>query len=103
MSSRFHKSLAALIPACAALAAPAAAAATTKTVYAGPPQSSVKAIARSLGLTKSFENRYNPEVNAFFTTRVTINASDTVSFVNTGFHTIDIPAKGGGDLPFVLP
>jgi plastocyanin len=85
----------------AAIALPAAAGARTKTVFAGPPPSAKQVAAKVLG--KPFLGTYNPDVNDFFLHRVTVNAGDTVSFVNTGFHTIDLPGKSGEDLPLILP
>jgi plastocyanin len=87
----------ALAVASAALAKP-----VTKTVIAGPP-GSVNKIAAKLGVTKSFEKTYNPDINAFFNKKTTINVGDTVSFQLHGFHTIDIPAKGGSALPLFVP
>ena len=87
--------------AASALALPAAAAARTKTVTAGPP-AQVKPLAVKL-LGKSFFGAYNPDINAFFLQRVTINAGDTVKFVQNGFHTIDLPGKSNEDLPLILP
>ncbi|HEY5430508.1 MAG TPA: hypothetical protein VIK04_15435 [Solirubrobacteraceae bacterium] len=73
---------------------PSAALAGT-TVYAGPP--------RVGGLTKQFKQRYNPDVNAFFSQRVTINAGDKVTFKLNGFHTVDLPGTTGQDLPLLVP
>ena len=47
--------------------------------------------------------KYNPEINNFFTQRVTINAGDTVSFRTEGFHTIDLPGAAKSDLPLIMP
>ncbi len=52
-------------------------------------------------LGKSFVTTYNPDVNDFFMHRVTINAGDTVSFIQAGFHTIDLPGNSGQDLPLI--
>jgi len=84
----------------AALALPAAAAARTKIVYAGPPPTTNK-IASKL-VPKSF-NKYNPNINAFFSRRTTINVGDSVSFHLQGFHTVDLPGHSGTDLPFITP
>jgi plastocyanin len=81
----------------AALAVPAIASAHTKVVFAGPPPSSAKL------LPKSFAHKFNPDVNAFFQHRTTINAGDTVSFRFGGFHTVDLPAKGGAAVQLLLP
>lgn len=74
--------------------APSAAAAHTKTVYAGGPVS----WSSTLGIAG---------VDNFLIHRVTINAGDTVVWSGQslafGFHTVDIPPVGGGDLPLILP
>jgi plastocyanin len=85
----------------AGLAVPAAAVARTKSVIAGPPAATGK-IAKPL-LPKGFKAKYNPDIADFFLHRVTINAGDSVRFQINGFHTVDIPAKGQGDLPLFLP
>jgi plastocyanin len=85
----------------AAIALPAAAGARTKTVFAGPPPSAEKVAAKVLG--KPFLGKYSPGINDFFLHRVTVNAGDTVSFINAGFHTIDLPGKSGEDLPLIVP
>ena len=83
------------------MAATAGAKPVTRTVYAGPP-SGVSAVARKY-LPKSFAALYQPDINAFFNRRTTINAGDTVSFVLHGFHTIDLPGSSGTDLPLIVP
>ncbi len=86
--------------ACGAMVAlPSAASALTKTVYAGVPNSAKGAAVKVLG--KPFLRKYSPELDAFLLSRATIHVGDTVSFVNTGFHTIDLPGPSGADLPFV--
>ncbi|MGB9185851.1 MAG: plastocyanin/azurin family copper-binding protein [Solirubrobacteraceae bacterium] len=88
----------------AALLAPAAAgAAVTKTVYAGPPPGVNQVAGRILPNPKGFVKKYNPDINAFFNQRTTINVGDSVSFVLHGFHTVDIPAKGGTDQALIMP
>ncbi len=79
-----------------ALALPISAAAQTKTVTAGPPAYVQKLV------PKAFGKKYQPDVNAFFQTRVTIHAGDSVQWINNGFHTIDIPKAGGEDLPLFV-
>jgi plastocyanin len=74
-----------------ALLAPAAAQAKTKEMYVGPPV----ATAKKLGQTTT--------ANAFFPSKLTVNVGDSVSFVPAGFHTINLPKKGDGALPFILP
>ncbi len=87
------------------LALPASAVAASTAVWAGAPQSVVKKIALKVYGRKTIQKikADQPDFDAFFASRVTVNAGDTVSFINTGFHTIDIPAKGGRDLPLVVP
>lgn len=52
-------------------------------------------------------HRTGAGVNNFLIDRVTINAGDTVVWNGAslahGFHTVDIPALGGSDLPLILP
>jgi plastocyanin len=74
-----------------ALLAPAAAQAKTKEMYVGPPV----ATAKKLGQTTT--------ANAFFPSKLTVNVGDSVTFVPAGFHTINLPKKGNGALPFILP
>jgi plastocyanin len=95
-----QRSIGAIVATCAVLALPATAAASTKTVFAGPPPTTQKLAGKVLG--KSFVQTYNPDVNDFFLHRVTINAGDSVSFIQAGFHTIDLPGKSGQDLPLIL-
>lgn len=54
---------------------------------------------------KSLRARFHARVNDFFPHRVTIHEGDTIEWQGmwTGFHSIDFPAKGGTDLPFILP
>ena len=73
----------------------------TKIVYAGPPPQTQN-IAGKL-VPKSFVTVYQPDFNAFFNKKTTVNAGDTVSFVLNGFHTVDLPAKGGTLLPLIVP
>src|SRR5664279_2674962 len=84
----------------AALALPATAAAATTTVYAGLPpgakQLVVKLHATALGAD-------SPDVNAFVNQHATVHVGDKVSFLLRGFHTIDLPKKGGGDVPLIVP
>ena len=55
----------------------------TKTVDMGTPLKSQKQI-----------NKYQSDANAFFPSAITIHAGDSVKFVPTGFHNVDLPAKG---------
>ncbi len=84
----------------ASLALPATAVAATKTVYAGPPPG-VRQVAAKLGATSV--GRYHPDLNAFFNQRTTVHVGDKVSFLLHGFHTVDLPKKGGGDVPLIIP
>lgn len=87
----------------AVVAAPAVAQAKTVTVYTGPPPNIDKLLPASVGLSKSFKAKYNPDVNAFFPEKVTIHVGDTVRFVRGMMpHTIDIPPAGGSDLPLLV-
>lgn len=73
----------------------------TKVVYAGPPP-----ILRQIApkyVSRSFVRTYQPDINAFFNHRTTINVGDTVSFRLQGFHTVDLPGSSGTDLPLILP
>lgn len=77
----------------AAVVAPATAGAAVKTVYMGEPAQ----------YTKQFEQGNNGDANAFFPSGITVNAGAPVKFVPVGFHTLDIPAKGGSQLPLFVP
>jgi plastocyanin len=81
-----------LTVAVALLAAPSAARAATKTVDLGIPLKSAQKF-QSLGT----------DVNDFFPHGVTIHAGDTVKFVPTDFHDIDLPAKGKKPLALLVP
>lgn len=88
--------LVALMAASAALAKP-----VTKLVIAGPP-ASINKIAAKL-VPRSFNKTYNPDINAFFNKKTTINVGDTVSFQLHGFHTVDLPGSAGAPLPLIVP
>jgi plastocyanin len=87
----------AVVCAVAALALPMVAQARTKVVYAGGPAS----------FQKSIQKKYGGGVDNFLVNQVVINAGDTVEWNGAslagGFHTVDIPAKGGTDVPLILP
>jgi len=87
--------LAVACTAMAAIALPATAAARTQTVWAGGPP----------GFQKTMHKAYSAEALDFFPHTVTVNVGDTISWrgMSIGFHSIDIPAKGGSDLPLILP
>ncbi len=102
MDRRFRSAAIATALAAAVLAVPASAAAKTKTkktvtVYAGGP----------VAWATQLQNRYGAGVDNFLINRVTINVGDTVDWNGDsrygGFHTVDIPAKGGQDLPLIVP
>jgi plastocyanin len=73
------------------LASPAAASAATKTVDMGLPLNQQKRF-HSLGT----------DVNDFFPHGVTVHAGDSVRFVPTGFHNVDIPARGKKPQPLLV-
>jgi plastocyanin len=75
-----------------AVALPATADAATKVVDAGTPRSD----------QRSFRP-YDADVNAFFPSAVTIRVGDSVRFRPSGFHNVDIPAKGERPLPTFMP
>jgi plastocyanin len=81
----------------AVLALPAVAGARTKTVYAGGPSA----------FATKLQTKYGGGANAFLLNKITIAAGDTVAWngqsLANGFHTVDIPAKGGSDQPLILP
>jgi plastocyanin len=68
------------------------ASAATETVYADAPPSAQKLLMH-----------YGASINNFLPGTVTIHRGDTVKFLNEGFHTIDLPRKGGSDLAFLVP
>jgi plastocyanin len=88
--------LVALTAATGALAKP-----VTKVVSAGPPPA-VNGVAAKI-VPKNFAKTFNPDINAFFNKKTTINVGDTVSFQIAGFHDIDLPGKAGAPLPFIVP
>ncbi len=84
---------AAVLALAAGLAVPAGAAAKTKTVRMGPPAATDKTLQAS-----------GVFANAFFPGTTTINVGDSVKFEAGGFHTLDIPNKGGAKmLPLFVP
>ena len=72
------------------VAVPGVASAATKTVDMGTPISAQKAIQRA-----------GSDANAFFPSRITIHVGDTVKFVPTGFHTVELPGKGAKPTPLL--
>lgn len=90
------KVVGACILACAALVASASsAAARTQTVWAGGPPAFQKSITKQFGA----------EANDYFPRSVTINVGDKISWqgMAVGFHTIDLPAKGGKPQSLIIP
>jgi plastocyanin len=78
--------------ACACLLAfPAAGLAKTKTVVVGT---------GSHG--KAFQ-KLGADANAFFPHGVTIHKGDSVRFAPGGFHTVDLPKRGGGPAALITP
>ena len=73
------------------LASPAAARAATKTVDMGVP----------VNQQKAFQS-HGTDVNDFFPHGVTVHAGDSVRFVPTGFHDVDIPARGKKPQPLLV-
>ncbi|HET6551534.1 MAG TPA: hypothetical protein VFG79_23910 [Solirubrobacter sp.] len=84
---------AAVVAMAAGLAVPAAAQAKTKSMRMGPPAATQKKLMGS-----------GVDANAYFPSKLTINVGDSVSFVPGGFHTANLPNKGGEDvLPLFAP
>ena len=73
------------------LAVPAMAQAKTKDMYVGSPPATAKQLGEAT------------VANAFFPSKLTVNAGDSVSFIPTGFHNVDIPKQGGSSVPFLIP
>jgi plastocyanin len=86
------RSKAAFAAAVAALAVPASASAATKVVNMGVPTSA----------QKTFQKQF-ADVNDFFPHGTTIHVGDSIKFLPVGFHTVDIPAKGGKPLGLFAP
>jgi plastocyanin len=85
--------IAAATAACGLLAVPAGASAATKVVTMGLP----------LNAQKTFNQKLGADVNDFFPHGITVRAGDKVRFVPTGFHTVNLPKRGGGPLAFLAP
>jgi plastocyanin len=90
--SRSGKCVLHAVVAAAALAGATSAGAATKDVQMGPPPSAE----RSLKALRS-------EANAFFPATVAVRVGDRVRFVPNGYHTVDLPPRGGGPLAFLVP
>jgi len=74
------------------LALPGVVEAKTKSVNMGIPPSSQKAF-----------QKLGTDVNDYFPHAVSIHVGDKVKFLPVGFHTVDIPARGGDPLPLISP
>jgi plastocyanin len=97
MSKRVR--MTAAIAAAAALALPAAASAATKVVGMGPAGKDAKALNK---LTKNHDADFL-DVNAFFPRGTTIHVGDRIRFLPRGFHTVDLPARGGSPTALFAP
>jgi plastocyanin len=75
------------------LAVPAVAGAATKTVSMGTP----------LKAQKTLNEKYFADANAFFPRTTTVHVGDTVAFAPSGFHNVDLPARGGRPSDFIIP
>ena len=83
---------AAFVAAVVVLAIPAGASAATKVVDMGLPTAQQKAF-----------QKQSADVNDFFPHGTTIHVGDSIRFVPTGFHTVDLPARGGKPHGVVVP
>ena len=90
MTGRCRAVVAALVVVMVAL--PGVAQAKTKSVNMGIPPKSGKAF-QPLGV----------DVNDFFPHGITINKGDKIRFLPVGFHSFDLPARGGDMLPLITP
>lgn len=88
MSRRITSAL--LLTATVALVMPAAAQAAKRTVFMGVPPANQKAF-----------QALKSDVNAFFPNTVRIRKGDTVAFTPVGFHSVDLPPRGGRPLPLI--
>jgi plastocyanin len=88
-----RRRVALVLSAVAVLAAPAAAEAATKSVSMGQPKA----------VTREFNERLNIDVNDYFPHTVTIRVGDSVRFLPGGFHTVDLPPRGGRPLTLASP
>ncbi|MBE2318806.1 hypothetical protein DVA67_022715 [Solirubrobacter sp. CPCC 204708] len=73
------------------LAVPAMAQAKTKEMYVGSPPATTKKLGEAT------------VANAFFPSKLTVAAGDSVKFVPAGFHNVHVPKKGEGAAPFLIP
>jgi plastocyanin len=59
-----------------------------------------------MGVPASSPNQFNSlgaDVNDFFPHSITIRAGDRIRFRPVGFHSVDIPKRGGAPLPLITP
>jgi plastocyanin len=87
------------IGAALALSVPAAASAATKVVGMGPSKQDSKALSK---LVRNQKTDFL-DVNSFFPRGTTIHVGDRVRFLPNGFHTVDLPARGGAATPLFTP
>jgi len=87
------RTFASAVTAAVLLSVPASAGAATKSVLMGTPPSA----------QKELQEKFFADINAFFPTAVTIRVGDSVRFIPVGFHTVDLPKKGGKPLGLVAP
>jgi plastocyanin len=73
-------------------------------VYEGNPMSLTKSVAAQTLGKKGVKqiSRFAPGINDFFLHTVTVSVGEKVTFINTGFHDVDLPPKGQGDFPLVI-
>jgi plastocyanin len=83
----------ATVAALAAFSAPAVAQAATKTVYMGPPPTKAVVALQHQAL----------DANDFFPRGTTVHVGDSVKFIDLGFHSLDLIAKGGQPTPAFAP
>ncbi|HYB27966.1 MAG TPA: hypothetical protein VEF89_15215 [Solirubrobacteraceae bacterium] len=97
------KRFVALAAAVGFLAVASNAAAKNYTAYAGAPPNLKTVAVKVLGAKLvGAVGKLKPGVNAFFPGKLTIHVGDSVTWINNGEHTIDLPPKGGSDLPFAV-
>lgn len=90
------------VPRAACLAATAAALLLLPT--AAQAKSRTKTV--DMGVPAASQNQFNSlssDVNDFFPHSITIRAGDRIRFRPVGFHSVDLPKRGDGPLPLILP
>ena len=73
-------------------------------VLPGVAEAKTKAV--NMGIPPAFGKQFRPtgtDVNAFFPRGVTINKGDKIRFLPVGFHSFDLPARGGAMVPLISP